>query len=180
MRTYTGRRINPLNLRPEDVDILDIAHALSNECRYNGMCAEFYSVAQHSLYVAEQFTVTANPPLALAALLHDGSEAYLKDIPSPVKKSPEFACYREIEARVQAAVYEAFGLGPDVPAEVKAADHAVLVAEGIVLMNELYTDFGPPADVQIAPMQPEWAKAKFMAKFQEILAESARFLVVNV
>jgi hypothetical protein len=108
IRTATGRKFDPLNPKSEDICIEDIAAALGKQCRFSGHTKQFYSVAQHSVLASEQ--VQNNPELALSALLHDASEAYLVDIPSPLKKTPEFATYRELESRVMAVIWERFGL----------------------------------------------------------------------
>src|SRR6266496_3875421 len=93
----SGKWFNVFNPKPEDVDIRDIAHALSNQCRFTGHTKEFYSVAQHSVLVS---TFCA-PEDAAWGLLHDASEAYLSDIASPVKKHPDFGpFYLEAEKRI--------------------------------------------------------------------------------
>jgi hypothetical protein len=81
--TYSGRDISLAgDVLPEDIDILDIAHSLSLQCRYNGACKFFYSVAQHSEFVSRHVP----PEDALAALLHDAEEAYTSDMTTPLKK----------------------------------------------------------------------------------------------
>jgi len=84
MTTATGRKVWPLDLRPDEVDLEDIAIALSNLCRFGGRCRQFYSVAQHSLWVADQVK-ELRPELELCALLHDAAEAYVGDVVSPIK-----------------------------------------------------------------------------------------------
>ena len=123
IETFTGKRVNPVRLVPSDIDIRDIAHSLSLICRYNGHCREFYSVAQHCVMVAKiarqrfkSFYFLTNYAtggcgpgvggIELAALLHDASEAYLSDVPSPLKSL--LINYEEIEAGVLAVVYERF------------------------------------------------------------------------
>jgi len=91
IRTYTGRFVNVFQPTPEMICIEDIAHSLSNQCRFGGHLAQFYSVAQHSINCAGLVSSAHTK----AALLHDSSEAYLMDIPSPIKaKMPE---YKKIE-----------------------------------------------------------------------------------
>src|SRR5689334_14267678 len=85
IRTYTGRKFYLFDSGPEDVEIEDIAHALSMQCRYNGHVQRFYSVAEHSCYVsaivaAEMGNAKYDINVALWALLHDASEAYLGDV----------------------------------------------------------------------------------------------------
>ena len=120
IRTYTGRKFYALDPHPEDVDIRDIAHALSNNCRWGGHAHTFYSVAQHSLFVA-YFVPT------LEALLHDASEAYIMDMPRPIKRQmPE---YSAIEDRLMRCIAERFGFAYPVDKLVKAADDFALYHE---------------------------------------------------
>lgn len=83
MQTYTGRVFWPLEPRPEDVDIVDIAHALANLCRYGGHSKVFYSVAHHSVLVSQ----IVPPADALWGLMHDSAEAYVIDLIRPIKHS---------------------------------------------------------------------------------------------
>src|SRR5271165_5200280 len=95
LSTYTGKKFFPYDPRPEQICIEDIAHGLSMLCRFVGQCRFFSSVAEHSIAVAR--LLPAN--LKLFGLLHDASEAYLADLPRPVKAGlPE---YKAIEANVE-------------------------------------------------------------------------------
>lgn len=123
IRTFTGKKFYPLDPRPEDIDIEDIAHALSNLCRFAGHSKEFYSVAQHSCLVA----MALPPELAIYGILHDASEAYIVDIPSPLKRY--LPGYKEIENKIMGVIYEKFGLDPNVPPIVKEMDERILVNE---------------------------------------------------
>src|SRR3954471_2936273 len=101
--TNSGKLAWPMDPRPEDIDILDIAQGLSNQCRFNGQIKTFYSVAQHSVLV----TRMVSSENQLAALLHDASEAYLPDLTSPVKRQiPEFV---EAENRLMEVIADVFG-----------------------------------------------------------------------
>jgi hypothetical protein len=91
--TYTGKLINPMDPDPKAICIEDIAHALSNICRWTGHSRWFYSVAQHSVHVASYVTAKNK----LWALLHDATEAYLCDIATPVKEAAGMEAYREAE-----------------------------------------------------------------------------------
>jgi uncharacterized protein len=82
IQTVTGKQFWPMDAQPEEVDIEDIAHALSLPCRFNGHCKQFYSVAEHSIHVSR---VVSNENAA-RGLLHDAAEAYLSYIPQPVKR----------------------------------------------------------------------------------------------
>lgn len=120
IQTFTGRQFWPLDPRPEDVDILDIAHALANKCRYTGHTSRFYSVAEHSIYVS--FVVPEEH--RKWALLHDAAEAYLADVARPIKQY--LPGWKELEAKVMLAICQRFNLVPIEPAEVKRADTAIL------------------------------------------------------
>lgn len=132
-QTYTGRRFYPLDPRADDIDIVDIAHALSHICRFNGHCVRPYSVAEHSILVALHVAWDGSEPAdrttVLAALLHDASEAYLCDVPRPLKTMPEMAAYRVMEARVESVISDRFGLPQTMPAVVKRHDQRALATE---------------------------------------------------
>ena len=81
--TATGRWVNPMALKADDVCIEDIAVSLSHQCRFGGHCMQFYSVGEHSLNVAGMSTDHATK---LLGLLHDATEAYLIDVPRPYKQ----------------------------------------------------------------------------------------------
>lgn len=126
--TNSGKHFDFADPRPDQIDILDIAQGLANECRYAGQCRVFYSVAQHS-YLASQIV---NPRRALEALLHDAAEAYCKDIPRPLKYMlPD---YQAIEERVESAIRERFKLPAQMSPEVKRADLILLATERRDLM----------------------------------------------
>lgn len=165
MQTYTGRRFWPLDPVAGDIEIMDIAHALSNQCRYAGHTRFHYSVAQHSVLVSENVA----PEHALWGLLHDASEAYLVDVPRPVK--PHLPGYYEAEERVQKAVAERFGLSWPMPAEVKRVDDAILADEWSYLMQTSALEAGisaPPLGVRIYRISPGEARARFLGRFRDL------------
>ena len=97
IRTFTGKLVDPFNPDPNTIDIIDIAHGLSNICRYGGQCSRFYSVAEHCCYVSD-----ASPEGSkLAALLHDASEAYIGDMIQPLKDSGRLGAFETIEDDLQ-------------------------------------------------------------------------------
>lgn len=128
IRTWSGKYVDPLNMTADDIDINDIAHALSHICRYGGHVRRFYSVAEHSVMVASQARRTyGSSPLTLSALLHDSAEAYLGDIPRPLKRLEAFRPYQYAEEQVEAAIEEHFGLTvPLNDPRIKNIDGAVI------------------------------------------------------
>lgn len=169
--TYSGRQFWPLNPRPEDIDILDIAHALSNKCRFTGHSKLFYSVAEHSVLVAKQINQEGGPApirLQLTALLHDAAEAYLADVPTPIK--PFLPSFRALEDKILQAILQKFRCYWPMPGEVKEADHMLLHAERNQVMNG-----GPPwskdnlplpaSSLKVQFLSPEEAKEQFLSRF---------------
>ena len=105
--TVTGKHFYPLNPTPQDIDIEDIAHALSLICRANGHFKHFYSVAQHSIACAEEAIERGcSVEVILGCLLHDASEAYLCDVTRPVKK--HIPQYLRAEEKLQAVIWKRF------------------------------------------------------------------------
>ena len=125
--TYTGRHFTPFDPKIQDIDIRDIAHALSNICRFGGHCSEFYSVAEHSILVS----ILCPPELKLAGLLHDAAEAYLGDVPTPLKQNG----FRDAEARLMDMIYRKYGCVKDMTLpypwtdQIKTIDHYALLIE---------------------------------------------------
>ena len=116
IQTYTGKKFFPLKPNPADICIEDIAHSLSMQCRFAGHSKQFYSVAQHcNAMVNCWFPHPEQRELAKYALLHDASEAYLTDIPRPLKHLPEFQFYRKAKKRLTKMIYIKFGLNPVEP-----------------------------------------------------------------
>lgn len=155
--------------RPEESDftIEDIAHGLSNCCRFAGHVREFYSVAQHSILVA-MFVPEKH---RLAGLLHDAAEAFVGDVARPLKELlPD---YRAVERRVQSAVLARFGIGA-IPDVVKAADLVLLATERRDLMppgGEWECLRGvSPLPRRIVPLAPAVAKREFLRLFAECSA----------
>ncbi len=165
--TASGRHLDYLDPRPEDIHILDIAQGLANESRYNGHTRGFYSVAQHA-WITSQIVPRE---LALEALLHDATEAYCKDIPRPLKDLlPD---YREIEARVDGVVRARFGLPLAQSTAVKRADLVMLATERRDLMPEDQTPWTilegiEPLPRKISCMHPARAQQVFLKRYIEL------------
>lgn len=133
--TYTGRLFWPLSPRLEDINLLDICHALSNQCRFTGHCREFYSVAEHSCRVHDILP----QELKLAGLLHDASEAYLVDLARPVKTQEKMSFFVEAEDKVMEKIAEKYKFEFPFNPEIKLADKILVNTEYRDLMhhNEL-------------------------------------------
>ncbi len=165
IQTFTGRKFWPLDPRPEDVCIADIAHALSMKCRFTGHCNEFYSVAQHSVLASW------NCDEPKWALMHDASEAYLPDVSRPVKQSPAMRGFREIEQRVMEAVAVAFSLTMPTPELVHHIDAALLMTERRDLMMDTGEPWAAavpaePLPIAIQPWSAERAESIFLRRFR--------------
>jgi len=168
IQTHTGKKFFPLDPNLDDIDIEDIAHALSMLCRFNGHCSDFYSVAQHSVLVSQW----CEPSHALYGLLHDASEGLgLSDISSPIKRSEVFSQYRKAEHTLQAAIYKKFGLDEVEPESVKVSDLKMLATEATQLMSPLNKEFTfkyEPLNFKINLLNPMEAKTLFLDRFNWI------------
>lgn len=136
IETYRGERFFPFDPRPQEVYLEDIATGLSNTCRFGGHCRQFYSVALHSLHVSSEL-VDHPPRIQLFGLLHDAAEAYLGDIPRPIKA--EFDDFEQAEERLLDAIWMAFDLRSptaDEWATVMAADDRLLAYEASELLSD--------------------------------------------
>jgi len=133
IQTYTGKRFFLFNPTPEAIDIIDIAHSLGKKCRFNGHTINGnYSVAEHSLLVCKLLEDICESA-ALWGLLHDASEAYTGDIPSPIK--PFLNGFKKIERDIQKCIAQKFNLPWPMPKIVKWADITLLTNEANVVMR---------------------------------------------
>lgn len=174
IQTYTGKKFFPLKPQIEDICIEDIAHSLAMQCRYVGHTKEFYSVAQHSVLIS-RFWFAENQELRKYALLHDASEAYLSDIPRPLKQLDEFNFYRQAERRLQVMIYLRFGLDPVEPDEVKKADYEILCEEAMSekLMSPLHPDWYARCEPTITFQSycPKQAEVMFLAEHKTLFSK---------
>jgi 5'-nucleotidase len=175
LQTVSGRWVNPFDPDPEQIDIGDIARALSNQCRFGGHCRTFYSVAQHSILVSELVEDRGGDVEdVFAALMHDAGEAYLGDMPHPIKhRSPLGAAFREAEQHLEHAIRERFGIRPDVPG-LKPADRALLATERRAFSAETWDwpelEGVEPLDLELRAWSPDEAERAFIARFAELQA----------
>lgn len=129
MQTYTGKAFYPYDMRTDDFCIEDIAHALSLLCRYGGHCQRFYSVAEHSVIVSR----LVPRRFAFMGLMHDATEAYLVDMPKPIKVG--FPQYRDMEQAIWTFIAARYDLPAELPAEVHRADGEMLWHEMTALLH---------------------------------------------
>ena len=175
--TYTGKVFDFLNPKPEMVCIEDIAHALANICRYTGQVKQFYSVAQHSVLMANA-DLPGDP---LVRLLHDSAEAYIGDMASPWKKllcvdicSSYYETVRVFEQRLKAVIGIALRVNLSPSREIKLGDTRMFWTEVRDLMPEMPEDFewGPPRmeplEAKIIPWNPITAEDMFLSTYNKI------------
>jgi hypothetical protein len=160
--TLTLRGGSVIDLRDPDMSLINIemvAHALSQICRFSGHCNSFYSVAQHSVIIAYS-VASARGDLALPALLHDASEAFLNDLTRALKHSPEMKPYRDLEANFQARLLMKFGCHPEMDPLIKAVDVEVGERERRALV------LGQEGVILPVPVAPSIAKAMFLNAYE--------------
>lgn len=166
IQTYTGRRFTPLKPMVESIVLEDIAHALSMQCRFSGHIKKFYSVAQHSVLVS----YICDTKDALWGLMHDASEAYIVDIPRPVKR--KLTEYIDLEKNMQDAICERFDLNKKTPESVKKADDLLLMTEARDLLTTVRDGWGydhiTPLPFKIEPVSQQEAKELFIRRYCEL------------
>ena len=179
LETYTGLRFDLPIPRPEQIDIRDIAHALSLLCRFNGHCSRFYSVAEHCVLVADALYPASRVPLvsympgriSLLGLLHDAAEAYTGDLAKPVKNCIDGE-WSVLESGIENAIYAALRIPPPTPEErelIKLADLAILATEAAALMpsgGRTYSNIPKPLGVKIRCWPPEKIENVFLDMYE--------------
>lgn len=187
MHTADGGKYYPFAPREGDVNIEVIAHHLATKGRWNGATVHpsdhrriFYSVAEHSVYVARYVEEELKKPdIALAALLHDAAEAYNGDLIRPLKHSPEFAApFKRVEERNEQVIFQHYGLAWPMAKEIKIADEAVCAAEFEQIVPKrsghdwnvgLLHDQSRVAPYEIQMLQPFQAKLRFLQHFERLI-----------
>jgi uncharacterized protein len=173
LQTVSGRWVNPFDPDPEQLDAGDIARALANLCRFGGHSRSFYSVAQHSVIVSRLVEERGGDAEdAFAALMHDATEAYLGDMPHPLKhRSPLGAAYKAAEEHLESALRARFAIKPGVP-EIKRVDRALLAAERRAFSAERWhwpeLEGVEPLDVELTAWPPDEAARAFAERYAEL------------
>lgn len=157
IRTFSGIYMNVFEPTLEMICIEDIAHALSMQPRFGGHLPKFYSVAQHSVNVALQ-------SYTLQSLMHDAAEAYLMDIPSPIKK--RLNGYKEIEDNLLKMIGEKFGFDAELTEETKKADLAMLEFEWSYFMLKELPKSSPKITPRVWHWSPEESENHFLHTFR--------------
>lgn len=165
IQTFTGRVVRPFDLKPDDVSLKDIAHALSMKTRYTGHGIKFYSVAEHSILMSRWIDEHYKDGVedALYALLHDATETYLPDVASPMKK--HFPGFKELENNISDVIFTHFGFDPCIPKIIKEVDTAILMAEMRQNMRFMPSIGGKELDVTLQFWSPEKAEKEFIYQY---------------
>ncbi len=168
--TYSGIKFDLLNPTQDMIDIEDIAHALSMQCRWNGHCKYFYSLAEHSYHTS----YLVPEKLALHALLHDAAEAYCGDLITPLKD--QLPNFKKIEHKILHLIFDCFGVqnSPEDKMQIKFADGRMIPTEAyqIIPNSESYEwlkDFPPRAQIDLEMWNPIISKGMFMNRFYEVV-----------
>jgi hypothetical protein len=169
IQTASGSNMYPLDPRADEIEIVDIAHALSNMCRFNGHVRQFYSVAEHCCHVYDILP----EPLKLCGLLHDASEAYLCDVPRPVKRSAGFALpYAKAENALMRVIAHKWCFDWPMLQPVVDADNALLMTEALQLMGPLHPEWrveGEPVPLLYVPCwTPTTACSEFLKRYAQV------------
>ena len=188
INVYSGTRFHPFDPRQEEIHLVDIAHALGRACRYAGHTPLHYSVAEHAVLVAEAVRLLGGTIEEQRwALMHDATEAYLVDLPNPIKRHPGFSYYVELEDMLMEEIAKRYNLHQTtMPDIVKRCDKEVFFVEvgskGVV--NKIHDDFkwalpvvGKNLDASLALLKvqnldPEKATASFLQAFHRLFAET--------
>ena len=194
--TTRGRALDLLNPRKEDISINEIAAALGNQCRYAGGVSKFYSVAEHSVLIAQWLRAQEHGPWTqMGGLLHDAAEAYTGDITWPMQQvlfgdhGPDDAANeagRVVRARYKRTQYlldELIANEAGIASAwlhvvaVRDADLRILLDERAALLTEppprpwpIEEDGAKPLGVKISGWKPKHASAKWLLEFSRIKA----------
>lgn len=165
--SFSGRRVWPLNMEPSSLSIQDIAHSLSNLCRFTGHSRHFYSVAQHCVLASEW----CPPADAKWCLLHDAAEAYIGDVAKPVKQC--LPLLKAAETRILRLLAAKFCLPWPMPQSVHDVDSRMLATERRDVFLVSHTQVLPqerrePFPDTIDAVEPLTAEAMFLARFYDL------------
>lgn len=166
--TFTGKLVNPLDLKPEDIDIIDIAHATAGMGRYTCHTRYPESVATHSVLLHDYAEYLGWPqPKLKKILMHDATEAYCIDLPAPLKFGTELGkLFQEIEEKIELVICKKFGIDPMVDQDIKNLDRRIRTDE-IAQLFDIWldkTNHGPALGIQIPKWTQKRAKKEFLRR----------------
>jgi hypothetical protein len=169
IHTFANNKFYAFDPRPEEISIEDIAHALALTCRFSGHCNTHYSVAQHSVLVSK----LVPEEFALEGLLHDAPEAYLTDVPRPIKhmlNDQMDGLWTATEDRLYAVIAKKFGALEVLPEAVHDVDYNIVADEASVLFVPIpdWVEWYELLGVDIEPMGWEEAEQAFLERFKEL------------
>jgi len=171
LRTWTNKKFNYETFNEDDIDIRDIAHHLSLECRFSGACKFHYSVGYHSILGLDYIREDAK----LAYQLHDATETYIKDIPRPLKnwlRMKDCTIIDELEDKIFNTICRKFNVkyNKDIKQEVKRVDNLMYLNEKCQVQN---TDFviseKDKLPFTILPVDPLYIEKLFLEKFYKLV-----------
>lgn len=181
MATFTGHAVYPLDLKPEDIRLNDIAHSLSQQARYNGHCRFPYWVAQHCVYISRALERDGyDNYVQRVGLLHDASECYTGDMTRPMKNSlkkkltehgADAGLFKEIEADVQKVIAKRFGLTFPWHQAVEEYDTRITQDEKkqlFVVQDTVWTIPLPPLSITITEWPWADAKREYLNRAREL------------
>ena len=162
--TMSGIKFEFMAPKLDQFSISDIAHGLAHTCRFGGHTRPFYSVAEHSCRLA----LLCRPAYQLEGLMHDAAEAYIGDIPTPLKNS--MGSYRHIENVIEDAISERYGLREDLPEEVKTLDLRMFATEArdLTLLDANEWRGIEPCENSITPWAMSVAEQRFLYMFEKL------------
>ena len=172
IQTYTNRKINLLNMQPQDIDIRDIAHGLSQVNRWNAQTITRYTTAEHSLYVSRLLP----NQLKLYGLLHDASDAYLPDVPHALKYNKIMDDFRILESEIQDKIYQKYDIQytPEAEKLLKYADNITAYWEYKKLFTkdighmDIHKEISKRVRVDIKIYQSKVIESKFLKEFKRL------------
>lgn len=191
--TNSGKRVDILDPKPEQIDVADIAHGLAYSTRFNGQIDLPLSIAEHSIKVADsvEVEVPGNTYAELWALMHDAHEAYLGDMATPVIEAVHKLSIRqvidELKFKMDRAIREALGLeechrnlSPEVLATIKAHDKWAGVVERSFLLPD-HPDWpshpqikGGYKNDKLRVLAPASAKSEFLTRYARVRSRLLR------
>lgn len=170
IETASGGQIDLSDPDPAEIKLSDIATGLAHTCRFGGQCQQFYSVADHARFVSAELN---GPRMQLLGLFHDAAEAYLGDVPRPLKTSLDRI--NTIEQRLLAATWEQLGVMPPTDTEwdqIMTVDDQLLAYEADQLLVDGSWAADPPTlDYTVSSLPPGKAKVRFQQRAEQLLAQ---------